>query len=150
MKLRTLTVTALAALAVAAPATQAQTLGNDAGSSSSAASHYTAAALKAMGQRYQAMANAYDEQQSTILGSGNPVPTYPSAVRPDNRAGVRGVVDTPSTSPAPVATPVAAQPDDNFSWGDAGLGAGASLLIVAALIGSARLTRDAQRSLRAH
>ena len=51
------------------------------------------------------------------------------------------------TVPAVVAQPQASP----FSWGDAALGAGAAMLILAALVGSVRLsslTRDAQRSLR--
>lgn len=139
MKLRIFTTTALAALAVAAPASQAAPAAPDTGSASSAASHYTPAALKAMGARYRAMANLYNERRS-VDGSGNAVPTYPSSVRPDDRAGVHGVGDVAPVM-APVASPIAASPGGAFSWGDAGLGAGATLLIVAGLLASTRFTR---------
>jgi hypothetical protein len=123
MNLRTFTITAVAALAIAAPAAQGAMLGGESSNSSSsstAATYYTPAALKAMGQRNQAMERYY--------GRGG----APSA-RPDDRGGVRG------TGERPVALTASSSHPSNFSWGEAWL-AGAAVLVVLALIGSRRIT----------
>jgi hypothetical protein len=70
----------------------------------------------------------------------------PEAGRP---AFVAGVTDFPASAPVRAAAPGAAP--GSFGWGDAGIGAGATLLIVLALVGSVRftnLTSSAQDSLR--
>ncbi len=71
MKFRAYTISAVAALALAAPAAQGATLAPADGATASAATHYSAAAPKAMGLRYQAMANAYNDPCNSKLGSGN-------------------------------------------------------------------------------
>jgi hypothetical protein len=85
MTIRHSILTAVAALAVAAPAAQAHLLVND-GAVTSKTSISTQSALSAMtaaGIRYHAQANYKNERfVSSRLGSGT---------RPDDRAGMRGV-----------------------------------------------------------
>jgi hypothetical protein len=83
-------------------------------SSAVQSSGYSPQALKAIGERYTKMAEAYQ------------------ATRPDDRAGVRG--------PGPVETPPVVTTHDGFDWTDAGIGASA-MLFVAALIAAALLAR---------
>ena len=168
MKFRAYTISAVAALALAAPAAQGATLTAADGPTASAASHNSAAAPKAMDLRYQATPNvynvpAYNEWRNSRLGSGNTAAGsnhYPSAyvavpnppsVPSDDRVGIRGIGKTPSPSPTPVDTPRVAPQNDGFEWGYTALGAAAMLLIATAFVGVVRLsnvTRNAQRSLR--
>jgi hypothetical protein len=111
---------------------------------------YSAQAVKAMGERYTKMAEAYQ------------------ATRPDDRGGVKGIGQTTVTSdyvdrqvanleaksspvihvddragvhgPGPVETPSLVSTHDGFDWTDAGIG-GAAILFVAALIAAAMLAR---------
>jgi hypothetical protein len=144
------TILALATAAILVPAAQAHT---DFGTTS--ASGYTPQALKAMGERYEKMADAYQASQATrpddrggaqgvgqatvtsdyvdrqlanILAESTPVSHV------DDRAGVRG------PGPGPVETPTVVTTHDGFDWTDAGIGASA-MLFVAALIAAAMLAR---------
>ena len=75
---------AVAGLACAAPAAQAQLLANDSAVTSKAASaKQTLSVMTAAGIRYHAAANYKNEQR--LLGQSN------SSVRPDDRAGTRGI-----------------------------------------------------------
>jgi hypothetical protein len=111
---------------------------------------YSPQALKALTQRYEKMAEAYqatrpddragtkgvgqtattsdyvDRQVANILAESTPV------IHVDDRGGVRG--------PGPVETPVVVTTHDGFDWTDAGIGASA-MLFVAALIAAAMLAR---------
>jgi hypothetical protein len=140
---------ALATAAILVPAAQAYPSFAPHTLSQSSAG-YSAQAVKAMGERYTKMAEAY---QST---------------RPDDRGGVKGVGQTTVTSdyvdrqvanleaksspvvhvddragvhgPGPVQTPSLVSTHDGFDWTDAGIG-GAAMLFVAALIAAAMLAR---------
>lgn len=169
MKARTLILTAGAALALAAPAAQGMPLQADGAASGSAASHYSARALQAMGLRGQATARSYSAPLQ--------------AVRPDDRAGIRdpnglavlndgkvwGTIDAPSAvanepgvgPSAPVSTPqvavrpdnrpgtlgigetpvdvVAGSPSGGFDWGNAGIGLGAASGFALLLLGGSLL-----------
>ena len=146
MSVRRTIVTAAAAALVAVPAAQAYVLegaGYDGPTAGSAASHYTPAALKALGERWQAAADHYSttgvrpDDRVGVRGVGT-TPDVTASVRPDDRVGIRGV---PQPVSAPAAVPAT---DDGFAWGDAGIGAGiacgAALLLAAAM----RLLRTAK------
>lgn len=123
MQARTLIGIAVASLAVAVPVAQANNLTADGAAMPSAQS------TPAAGQPYQAMANNANEQQR-----------YPgtdaqqSPVRPDDRGGVRGIVEQPQAPVAVVSRP------SNFGWTDFGLGSAAAVGILLALIAGRRLT----------
>jgi hypothetical protein len=76
---------AVAGLACAAPAAQAHLLVNDSAvtSKSSASAKSSLSVMTAAGIRYHAAANYKNEQR--LLGQSS------SSVRPDDRAGVRGI-----------------------------------------------------------
>ncbi len=107
-----------------------------------AASYLPREAVQAMGQRYQAQVSAANSTTSGYVVGGELVPqgevyqptrviTPPRdlPVRPDDRAGVRGIDDTPVA---------AAATSGSFDWTDAGIGAasglGLSLLLVGGLV----------------
>ena len=111
---------------------------------------YTPQALKAMGERYTKMAEAYQgtspDDRGGIKGVGQTTVTTDyvdrqvanleakssPVIHVDDRAGVHG--------PGPVETPALVSTHDGFDWTDAGIG-GAAMLFVAALIAAALLSR---------
>lgn len=137
---------ALATAAILVPAAQAHTDFGSAGQSQG----YSAQALKAMGERYTKMADAYQatrpDDRGGALGAGqttvasdyvdrqvaNLEAKSVPGVHVDDRAGIRG--------PGPVETPTVVTTHDGFNWTDAGIGASA-MLFVAALIAAALLSR---------
>jgi hypothetical protein len=82
-------------------------------------SYYTPAAIKAMGDRYNAEAAlfaplpAHVQDLEALNGAYQESTT--SAVRPDDRAGIRGVEQQPQT--------VYVTQSQGFDWSDAGVGA---------------------------
>jgi len=87
---------AVAGLACAAPAAQAHLLGNDGAvvSKSSASTKSTLAVMTAAGTRYHAASNYTNELRLLGQHLTSPSSVWSSAyssVRPDDRAGVRGI-----------------------------------------------------------
>ena len=121
MQVRTLIGIVAASIVVAVPAAQANVLAAEGTGTSSAQS------TPAVGHAYQALANQANERRY------QPVAAQQSAVRPDDRGGIRGVPQPP----APVT--VVSRPS-GFDWTEFGLGGGAVLLALLALIFSRRIT----------
>jgi hypothetical protein len=154
-----LALAASAAIVVPAAA-QAYAPGNEIGGgpvtrvvSPSASDYYTPQALKALGQRGEAQARAYlaanapDALDRYMVANhiGTSAPST-AAVRPDDRAGIRG----PGVVQPPVAAPIVSKP--GFDWGDAGIGAlgglGAMFLLGGAM--ALVLTRRSATGRRSH
>jgi hypothetical protein len=141
-------VLALATAAILVPAAQAYP--SFAPHTLSQSQGYTPQALKAMGERYAKMAEAYQgtspDDRGGIKGVGQAAVTTDyvdrqvanleaksgPVIHVDDRAGVHG--------PGPVETPALVSTHDGFDWTDAGIG-GAAMLFVAALIAVALLSR---------
>jgi hypothetical protein len=87
MKAYVVTLAACAAAALGTPIAQAHVLGGE-GGVASAKTQSALAAMVAAGTRYHAAANYRNEK--TLVGSARKV-TAQTAVRPDDRAGVRGI-----------------------------------------------------------
>jgi hypothetical protein len=163
---------AFATAVILVPAAQAHV---DFGSKGQSAG-YSPQALKAMTDRWNAQAEAYQssgysaQALKAMTDSWNArAAAYQASITPDNRGGIRGVGQTPSTSdyvdrqlanleatsstvahvddragvhgPGPVETPVlVTSHGDGFDWTDAGIGASV-MLFVAAMLAAAMLTR---------
>jgi hypothetical protein len=122
MQVRTLIGIVAASIVVAVPAAQANVLAAEGTGTSSAQS------TPAVSHAYQALANQANERRY------QPVDAQQSSVRPDDRGGIRGVPE-----PQAPVTVVVSRPS-GFDWTEFGLGGGAMLLALLALILSRRIT----------
>jgi hypothetical protein len=148
---------ALAAAAVLAPAASAQALLTDNSSLTRppAASHYTPQALKALGERWQAQANAYvashTQNEDAYIPGVTDFPK-PVAAADSNVAPAPAPISDNSDlmAPAQPAPTVSAVPavGSGFHWSDAAIGGGigaalavAGLLAAIAVRGRGRLVQ---------
>ena len=148
MQARIIITAAFAAFALAVPAANAAMQDVGGAGSDSAATHYTPAALDALGQRGQAAAGYYSsttavrpDDRAGALGAGT-IAADAGAVRPDDRAGALGPGTNVDDTPAPAATPAA---DSRIDWRELGF-SGAAALSLFALVVTRLHARHADRS----